>query len=151
MTCTTPVAKSQMNAIAAAALAAFPGLVVQYTGVDALEPPDADKDWARVDIQHDGAGQGSLSGPVNGAVRWRRNGYIFVQCYGRLAPVGAAPGDLIGLDQAMAIACAVRDAFQGRATEGGVWFRKCEAKEVGPHLAWYQANAVIRFEYDEVK
>jgi hypothetical protein len=151
MSADTPTARAEMYAIVAAALAPFPGLVVKYQGVDSLDPPSGDTDWVRVDIQHEDAGQASLSGPTNGAMRWGRNGFIFVQCFAQLAPTGAAPGDPISIDKAMLYACAVRDAFQGRATDSGVWFRNCNAREIGPDKSWYQANASITFDYDEVK
>lgn len=151
MSCDTPTATNEMMAFIATALAAFPGLVVKYDGVDKMDPPDATKDWTAAHIKHDDSGQGSLCGPIQGRTRWRRHGQIAVQCFAQLAPTGAAPGDRIGKDKAMIYACAVRDAFQGRATDGGVWFRNCNAKEVGPDKSWYQANATITFEYDEVK
>lgn len=150
MTSTTPLARTEMYAIAAAALAPFPGLVVQYDGVDSPEPPNADTDWVRISVQHEDGGQASLTGGT-GSTRWGRNGFIFAQCFSRQAPVDAAPGDLIGVDKAMQYACAVRDAFQGRASDSGVWFRNCNAREVGPDKSWYQANASITFDYDEVK
>jgi hypothetical protein len=151
MSADTPTARDQMYAIAAQALAAFPGLVVKYDGVDSLDPPPSDQDWVRVGIQHEDGGQASLSGPVNGKVRWGRNGFIFAQCFAVQAPAVVAPGQPVGIDKAMMYACAVRDAFQGRATDGGVWFRNCNAREVGPDKSWYQANASITFDYDEVK
>lgn len=151
MTATTPTARDEMVAIVRVALAAFPGLVVKYDGVDSQDPPSANTDWVRVSIQHEDGGQASLSGPVNGVTRWGRTGFIFVQCFARQAPTDAAPGDAIGIDKALIYACAVRDAFQGRATDSGVWFRNCNAREVGPDKSWFQANASITFDYDEVK
>lgn len=150
MTATTPQAIDQMSAVVVLGLAPWPELVVKWDGVDTLEPPSGDVDWVRVTISHDDGGQGSLSGDT-GKRRWRRNGFILVQCFAQQVPEGTAPGDPVGKDKAMLYACAVRDAFQGRATDGGVWFRNCNAKEVGPDRSWYQANASITFDYDEVK
>lgn len=150
MTATTPIARAEMYAIAAAALAPFPGLVVKYQGVDSLDPPDGDVDWVRVSVEHEDGNQASLAGDT-GVKRWGRNGFIFAQCFARQAPVDAAPGDLIGVDKAMQYACAVRDAFQGRASDSGVWFRNCNAREVGQDKSWFQANTSITFDYDEVK
>lgn len=151
MNVTTPIARAEMYAIAAAALAVFPGLVVKYQGVDSLDPPSADTDWVLVTIQHEDGFQGSLSGPINGVVRWQRIGTLFAQCFARLAPVDASPGDLVSVDKAMEYASAVRDAFQGRASDSGVWFRNCKATEVGQDKSWFQANSSITFDYDEVK
>lgn len=141
----TITAKREMSRLVPPALAAWPETVVQYDGIDTNEPVGSDKDWVRVTIRHDpeGHGQGSLSGPAAGVVRWRRAGTVTVQCFARM--------DTGGRDQADQMACAVRDAFQGRATAGGVWFRKCGTREVGRDKHWYQVNATISFEYDEVK
>jgi len=44
-----------------------------------------------------------------------------------------------------------RDAYQGIRTPGGVWFRNATTREIGNDRAWYNVNAVIQFQYDEVK
>jgi hypothetical protein len=142
MTATTPVARDEMFAVVKAALAPFNGVVVQWPGVDTLEPPSADTDWVRITLEHDSGSQASLAG-ADGARRWNRGGTIFAQCFGRLA---------VGSDvRANELACAVRDAFQGRATVSGVWFRNCGIREVGRDKFWYQTNAFITFDYDEVQ
>lgn len=129
-------------AIMKAVLGTFPGLVVQWDGVDKADPPSGDVDWVRVEMVHDTGAQGSLAG-ADGPRRWNRTGVIFAQCFGRLT-AGSK-------DRAEELACAVRDAYQGRATESGVWFRNCGIREVGSDKFWYQTNAFIPFEYDEVK
>lgn len=143
MTTTTPNARDEVMAIIHEALALLPGVVVKYQGVDTLDPPSQDTDWARVDMGHEAGGQASLSGPINGVTRWGQNGQIIVQCFGRISAGG--------IDKAMEMACAVRDAFRGRATAGGVWFRRQTIREVGQDKGWYQVNATITFDYDEVK
>lgn len=143
MTTTTANARDEMMALILALLPEFPGVVVKWQGVDTLEPPSGDTEWWRVDITHDDGSQGSLSGPAGGVKRWRRSGQVIVQCFARVA-AGS-------IDRANEMACAVRDAFQGRATDGGVWFRNCSTREVGVDKHWFQVNASITFEYDEVK
>lgn len=143
MTATTPTARDEVMAILAVAFAAMPGVVVKWQGVDTLEPPSGDTDWVRVDMGHEAGGQASLSGPTNGKIRWGRNGTIIVQCFARTAAGG--------ITKAIEMACAVRDAFQGRATDSGVWFRNCTIREAGPDAHWYQVNTTITFDYDEVK
>lgn len=142
MTTTTANARDEMMAIIAAILPALPGVVVKWQGVDTLDPPSQDTDWMRVDIGHEAGGQASLSGPVNGATRWGQDGLITVQCFGRMSAGG--------ITKAMEMACAVRDAFRGRATAGGVWFKRQTIREVGQDKGWYQVNATIIFDYDEV-
>lgn len=144
MTSTTPTARAESMAFIAALLPAMPGVVVKWQGVDTLDPPSGDTDWMRVEMTHDPAasGQASLAGE-SGKKRWGRRGTIMVQCFARLT-AGS-------IDKATDMACAVRDAFQGRATDSGVWFRNCSIREVGADLSWYQVNATITFDYDEVK
>lgn len=68
---------------------------------------------------------------------------IFVQCFGLL--------DKGGRTLAQRMAESARDAYQGIRTPGGVWFRNATTREIGNDRAWYNVNAVIQFQYDEVK
>jgi hypothetical protein len=43
------------------------------------------------------------------------------------------------------------EAFEGRHTPGGVWFRNVRMREVGPDGPWVQHNVVAEFTYDELK
>lgn len=144
MTCTTPDAIDQMSQIIVDLVpTALAGVVIQWDGGNEdLGHPEADKDWIRVIIEHEDGGQGSLAGDA-GKKRWHRVGMITVQCFGQLATTSKK--------RANELACAVRDAYQGRATVGGVWFRRCTTREVGTDKFWFQTNAFISFEYDEVK
>ena len=93
-------------------------------------------------MQHTDGGQASLS-CEHGKRRWRREGFVIVQCF--------APLDAGGITLAQRMAESVRDAYQGQATPGGVWFRRATTQEAGPDSAWFQVNAVIQFTYDEVR
>lgn len=143
MTCSTPLATDEIKGVIleVIALEAFDDVVVQWQGIDKLEPPAADVDWMRVTVEHDSGNQASLAG-ADGARRWRRTGTVIVQNFAQLNKGSS--------DRAEEMACAVRDAYQGRATESGVWFRNCGIREVGPDKFWYQTNAFATFEYDEV-
>lgn len=143
MTTTTPNARDEMSArVVEVRDTLFPATVIYWQGVDTLAPPAADVEWWRVTIQHSESEQASLACD-EGKRRWRRYGILTVQCF--------APLEAGGLTRAEEMACAVRDAFQSRATDGGVWFKRCTIREVGPDKSWYLFNASIPFEYDEVK
>lgn len=120
----------------------WPGAEVRYVGVEKNDPPPTDKSWFRWDMQHSGGGQASLSNQ-HGERRWRREGLIIVQCFGLL--------DKGGRRLAQRMAESVRDAYQGKATPGGVWFRNATTMEIAPDGPHYQVNAVIQFNYDEVR
>jgi hypothetical protein len=143
VTTTTPNARDEISAIIHEALAGIGVTVVKYDGVDSLDPPSLEVNWARATIGHEDGGQRSLSGPTSGKIRWGENGVIVVQCFGLMTEGG--------LTKAVQMACAVRDAFRGRATAGGVWFRRQTIREVGIDKGWYQVNATLTFDYDEVK
>ena len=120
----------------------FPTAETRWAGKEKNDPPNALQEWFRWTMQHTEGGQASLS-CEHGERRWRRNGLIIVQCFG--------PLDKGGMTLAQRMAESVRDAYQGVATPGGVWFRNATTQEVGHDDAWYQVNAVIQFTYDEVR
>ena len=142
MSATARIAEDEMLAVIAGILPSLPGVVVKWPGEDGRQPPSQGVDWLGVGFNYDDGGQGSLSGPVSGSTRWQQDGFITVRCFGRVAVGGRA--------RAREMACAVRDAFRGRATVSGVWFRGQTIRDVGIDKGWYQFNAIIPFEYDEV-
>lgn len=125
-----------------AAALAYPTAELRWTGVETNEPPPTEGAWMRWTMQHNDGSQASLA-CEHGHRRWRRNGLIIVQCFG--------PLDKGGQTLAQRMAESVRDAYQGTATPGGVWFRNATTSEVGVDRAWYQVNAIIQFTYDDVR
>lgn len=143
MTTTTANAIDECAAIfAAAALAAHPTAEIRWDGKESNLPPPADKSWFRWSMQHSQSGQATLS-CEHGERRWRREGLIIVQCFGLL--------DKGGLTLAQRMAESVRDAYEGAATPGGVWFRNVTTQEVRPDGLYYQVNAIAQFNYDTVR
>lgn len=126
----------------AAATAAFPTYEQRYVGNENNNPPPNNNSWFRWDMQHFDGGQASLAGDT-GKRRWRREGLILVQCFGQLSKGG--------LTLARRMAESVRDAYQGTATPGGVWFRNATTREIAPDGPHYQVNAIIQFDYDHVR
>lgn len=95
--------------------------------------------WARVNLQHQRGGQGSLSGAA-GSKRWDRNGVLTIQIF---TPIGT------GLSEGYNMAQSVMALYEGVAVES-LWFRNVRVNEAAPDGAFNQINVVIDFEYDEV-
>ena len=142
MTTTSENAIDECAAIMTALAAArYPLAEVRWRGKEKGSTP-TDKDWFRWTMQHADGYQASLSNQ-HGERRWRREGFIIVQCFSLLNN-----GGLYG---AQRMAESVRDAYQGSSTPGGVWFRNATTQEVGEDRHHFQVNAIVNFNYDEVR
>lgn len=113
---------------------------VYYDDVVASEPP-AGKAWARLNVKHTLGQQSTIGNPIGNSL-FRRDGLVTVQIF---APAGQ------GLKLADQLAKVALDAFEGKSTQGGVWFRKVRVKEIGPDRAWFNINVLAEFNYDEAK
>lgn len=123
---------------------AVAGGTAPLTVWQAQEPEDgeprADKPWCRVTVQHNVSGQRTFGDRR----RFERLGIVTVQIF---TPLSVEQD----LTMAEALAVIARDAFEGRHTPSGVWFRNIRMQEVGPSAPWFQLNVVGEFVYDEVK
>ncbi len=115
---------------------------VEWPGVDAGGPPSASEAWARIAVRHGTSRQGTFGPP--GQRRFLRLGLITVQLFTPLAAGG-------GLSFAENLGIIARNAFEGRSTDSGIWFRNARLQEVGPDGEWYQMNMTVEFQYDEVR
>lgn len=143
MTADALTARDDVMALLAPAIAALGGdVVVRWQGVGSNEPPEGDKRWLRVTMNHTDGRQASLAGatPVK---RWNRTGLVMVQCFAPLAKGS--------IKEAIKMATAVQNALQGKATPNCVWFRNAQINEVGPDKFWYQVNMTAIFDYDEAR
>lgn len=109
---------------------------------DKAKRPRADEPWARVSVQHNINPQRAFGEPGNR--RFERLGIIMVQVFSPMS-----------LEQSVTLAeglgIIARDAFEGKDTPGGVWFRNTRMQEVGPSDPWWQLNVSAEFTYDELK
>lgn len=115
---------------------------VEWPGVDSGTPPGADKAWARFDIRHAPSRQ-STFGHMGGR-RFTRTGLVSVEVF---APTAGG----VGLSLAEKLGIIARDAFEGRGTASGIWFRNARIQEIGPDKAWCQMNVLAEFVYDEMR
>lgn len=97
--------------------------------------------WARVSVVHTTGEQATLSNHL-GQQRFQRNGIFTAQVF---SPIGT------GLSIGDNLYKIVVDAFEGKASPGGVWFTNVSVNEIGPEGSWFQTNITADFEYDEQK
>lgn len=130
--------------IRAAVVAYDPTVKMYWEGVPANDgqQPTSNDIWLRVSLQHVTGRQSSLAGE-DGVRRWNRTGFISVQCFAPLARGS--------VQAATKLACVVRDALQGKQTASCVWFRNPRINEVGEDKDWFNVNATIDFDYDELR
>ena len=98
--------------------------------------------WARGTIRHATGGQASLSGPVNGCVKFERKGTLFVQVF---SPVGN------GLTAAYDAAQLVANAYEKPPGGLTVWFRNVRINEIGTRGDFEQINVLADFIYDDAR
>lgn len=99
--------------------------------------------WGRVTIKHPSGLQTQSSlADTSGLIKWNRQGILTVQCF---APISLGNS----YTNAESMATYLRDVLQ--RVQACVWFRKCEAVEVGVDNGWYNFNFSANFTYDEFK
>jgi hypothetical protein len=96
--------------------------------------------WAASVIRHAGGSQRTIGGL--GYRQFARTGVLIVQIF---TPIGN------GLQESYQLAKVVTDAFEGKSSPLGVWFRKVAIREVGKDGMFQQLNVTVEFEYNEVK
>lgn len=96
--------------------------------------------FCRSYIRHVTGRQKSLGGA--GHRMFGRNGFLTAQIY---TPVGK------GLQESSQLAKVVADAFEGRSSDNGVWFRNVRINEVGKDGMFMLTNVIVDFEYHETK
>jgi hypothetical protein len=105
---------------------------------DANDNPQA---WARITTRHVDSNQSALSG-CSGQTPFTRIGLVTVQVFTSLG-TGLSIGD--------SLYKIVLDAFEGKKSPLGVWFRNVRLQEIGESRGWFQANILAEFQYDEIK
>ena len=99
-----------------------------------------DTAWLVSSIRHVGGRQATLGGTGNRS--FERTGIIFLQIFTRVGK---------GLQESYQLAKVLADAFEGKSSPNGVWFRNVRINEAGKDGAFTQTNVTIEFQYNEVK
>ena len=102
---------------------------------DTTADPPTDPSWVLVIVRHADGGNDAI-----GNTLFSREGLVTVQIMTEFGE---------GLTLSDALTKVALDAFQGKATPGGVWFRNVRAREVGPDGQWFHVNVLAEFEYTE--
>ena len=115
---------------------------VLWDGIEKGSAPDESGAHARLTLLPAGEYQATLADET-GARRWTSFGSVIVECY--------APRGKQGFARAEALATVARDAFRGRKSPGGAWFKNASVRRMGPDKGWFRFDAVTQFEFDDVK
>lgn len=129
------------NAPAVVASAYTPALYWQ--GQEPATVLAGDKAHARVTLLTSTGRQASLAG-ASGTKIWDRGGVVITQCF---APIANGKA----LEIAESLGYVAVNAFEGKTTPSGAWFRNVRLNEIGPKDGWFAVNAIADFSYNEVK
>lgn len=118
---------------------------VRWQGVQYREIPDGSKFWCRISKDNVFEEQTSLSTCVGtpGQRRYTASGLAIVQLF---CPKSNTESFAIG----QKLAKVAQDAFRGRSTGNGMWFRNVRIKELDPEETCFRFNVVAEFEYDDI-
>jgi len=103
---------------------------------DKPHDPPQDGEYARITVRHNLGFDGAIGGTC-----FTRQGIITVQIFTKFGE---------GLSRSDVLTKVALDAFQGKSTCGGVWFRNVRPNEVGQNGDFFQVNVIADFEYEEV-
>lgn len=87
-------------------------------------------------------GQNAGFPSASGSSKYRRDGDVTIQCFHTVG---------YGLSDSYVDAKVFADAFEGKSTSGGIWFRNVRINEVGRDGQFNQLNLIAEFVYDEIK
>lgn len=98
--------------------------------------------WASFVIRHGAGNQTSLGG--QGGRTFERTGLIMIAIYVHTGK---------GLSESYTLAKLAADAYEGKASPNGVWFRNVRINEIGKERSatFHQINVLVDFEYTQVK
>lgn len=152
MTVTTfPIAvrqmNSQFNTAWLAQSAAIAGYVpeIRWDGFEVPTPPDGTKFWVLHSVQNVKELQTTLSNNVAtpGAKRYTSLGLVIMQFY---MPKNVANAKDTGRNLAMI----AKNAYRGKNTTTGIWFRNTRIVDLPTFEDWYRLNVISEYQYDEL-
>jgi hypothetical protein len=116
---------------------------VYWQGIEEPEKPDASKYWVRLSQQSVNETQKTFVGE-NSKKRFQNDGLVFVQLF---CPKVDSQSFQIGRE----LAVVARDAFRGKVTSSGVWFRNARIKELSDEEGYHRFNVVADYQFDEME
>lgn len=116
----------------------YPGNLF-FEGAKSDRPTDQSP-WAKAYVRHSTGAQRTLGGV--GSRMFDRVGVFIVSVF---TPTGK------GLSESYQLCNTVADAFEGKSSPGGIWFRNSRINEVGSEGDFLQVNFTVEFVYSEQK
>lgn len=96
--------------------------------------------FIRVWVRHTSGAQRTLAGG-NGRL-FARNGFVRVEVYSPITK---------GLQESYQLAKVVADAYEGKSSDNGVWFRRVRITEMGKDGIFNRVDVIADFDYHETK
>jgi len=118
---------------------------VRWQGKTEGTSPPKDKFWARVSYNGVFEEQSTLSNCVGepGKKHYEAGGFLYVQLFSpKSLPTAAYKG--------RQLAVLARNAFRGKVTAGGVWFRRVRIEDMPEEESFLVKRVVAEPEYDEL-
>ena len=119
---------------------------IRWMGVPFRELPPSSQFWARASIQTMGTQQATLSTCEGAPYQRKYNTYGLV-----VIQVFCPRSDTQAAEKGRQLAMVAQEAFQGRATENKIWFRKVRITELPPEELYERFNIIGEFNYDTIK
>jgi len=115
---------------------------VFWPGVEKENAPDVAKYWARFTQEGVNEEQTTLTGDA-GCQRFTPEGLIVIQVF-------CPKLDSVSMENGRKLATVGKEAYRGKKTSGGIWFRNVKIKELTPEAKWNRFNVIAEYEYDEI-
>lgn len=118
---------------------------IRWQGVQERDIPEPSKFWCRVSRQTVTEEQATLSTCEGrpGQKKYTASGLVFVQIF-------CPKSNQQAFELGQKLAKVARNAFRGKSTPGGIWFRNVRINELSPEELYERLNVVAEFEYDEL-
>jgi len=114
---------------------------VRWPGVEVATAPDRSKFWARVSQKTINETQSTLRNGSSGQ-RYTNSGVCYVQIF---CPVSVSGS----ISKGRKLAEVARDAFRGKHSVNGVWFRNAKIVEMPTEQDWFAFTVQTDYIYDE--
>lgn len=96
--------------------------------------------FIRVWVRHTSGAQRTLAGGEGRL--FGRSGFVRVEVYSRITK---------GLQESYQLAKVVADAYEGKSSDNGVWFRRVRITEMGKDGIFNRVDVIADFDYHETK
>ena len=114
---------------------------VRWPGIEVQTTPDLSKFWARVSQKTSFETQSALRNGDAGQ-RYTNNGTIYVQIFCPVSEVGS-------ITKGRKLGELARNAFRGKHSINGVWFRNARILEMPTERDWFAFTVQTDYIYDE--